>query len=325
MTDGGVVVLSLAPAVDRTLRVDSLRPHSVHRPSWVDERAGGKGANVVRTLKAHAVPAVLVTLLGGAQGDAVRRLAREEGLDLVDVGTPAATRVCTTVSDASGVTSFYEASPPIDAQPWAALLQALMARLPAPVLVLTGSIPNGLPEGALGDLMAVVSATGTPVWADVGGTSLLELAALGALVWPNLFEARQALGDDLAHEPAHGAGGGAEVGQAAARELVSRGAAAAVVSCGADGLALATRDGRTARVPALQVEVRNPVGAGDVLLGATLAHLLRAGRGRIADADLAAAAAYGANLASRSCETAAAADLPDGALWSGVTPPSALR
>ena len=81
----------------------STRP--VHHPR-LTERAGGKGANVVRTLHRHQKSATLVTALGGVQGDAFRALAPREVLTVVGISVQAPTRVCTTVLDRHGASSF---------------------------------------------------------------------------------------------------------------------------------------------------------------------------------------------------------------------------
>lgn len=308
MTANRVVVLSPSPALDRTLRIDTLRRGAVHRPTWTDERAGGKGANVVRTLHRHGVPATLVTALGGVQGDSVRSLARTEGLHLVDVADVTPTRVCTTIVEDRGATSFYERPGPMAPETWAALLAAVGDLLPAPVLVVTGSFPPGLPDTALTDLVAVAGRAGTPVWADVSGPALTELAGHGAVVWPNLFEAQQALGATTGEEPVHGALDGIAAGSEAARALVGFGAAAAVVSCGADGVAVAGNDGVTAQIPAVPVTVINPVGAGDVLLGATLSHLYASSQGTVSLSGLVDAVAYGVTTASLACQTVTTGD-----------------
>lgn len=319
MTGRGDVVLSLSPALDRTLRVEALHPGGVHRPTWTDERAGGKGANVVRTLHRHGVPATLVTALGGVQGDAVRTLARREGLTVVEIEVQAPTRICSTVLDRKGATSFYERTGELREQDWALLLDAVRELLPARALVLTGGLPPGLPPDALGDLATAAHTTRTPLWADVGGISLRELAGLGAFVWPNLFEARQALGeDDDQHEPVHGKAGGPAAADAAACALVDLGATAAAVSCGPDGVALAVQGEAPRHLNVPPTIVRNPVGAGDVLLGATLAVLDRDGPGQ---PSLERALAYGVRLASLSCETDAATDLPQGVVAGDLATP----
>ncbi len=305
-----VVVLSAAPALDRTMRVAGLRRGGVHRPTWSEDRAGGKGANVARTLRSFGVPAVLVTALGGVHGTAFRSLAAAEGLALAAAGCAELTRVCTTVVDDDAVTSFYELPSPIAKQTWSDLQSITRGLLPAAALVISGTLPAGVSHRSLRDLVVAARRSATPVWADVSGQALVDLVQLGAVVWPNLYEAQQALGAATGEEPAGGATGGLDEAGRAAVRLVELGAAAAVVSCGADGVAVAGPDGTATHLPAAQTDVVNPVGAGDVLLGATLAHLHQHGES-VDDLDrLRSAVARGVQVASRSCQTWAAADLP---------------
>jgi fructose-1-phosphate kinase PfkB-like protein len=74
------------------------------------------------------------------------------------------------------------------------------------------------------------------------------------------------------------------------------------VSAGAAGAAVAERDGAVTLVPAPEVSLRNPIGAGDCLVAGTAARL-REGAG------LAEAVRWGVALAAASCETFTAGDV----------------
>jgi fructose-1-phosphate kinase PfkB-like protein len=50
------VCVSLAPSLDRYLRLPAFTVGAINRPASVVERAGGKALNVARTAKALAVP-----------------------------------------------------------------------------------------------------------------------------------------------------------------------------------------------------------------------------------------------------------------------------
>ena len=110
---------------------------------------------------------------------------------------------------------------------------------------------------AAGRALAIVDAVG----AQLGGA----LAAGADLVAPNLAEAEELLTGRGDHGVAAPAEDVRERAGAAARELVGRGARAAIVTAGAAGLALATTEGER-WLAAPQVEVRNPIGAGDALV-----------------------------------------------------------
>ena len=79
---------------------------------------------------------------------------------------------------------------------------------------------------------------------------------------------------------------------AAAAALVTRGARRAVVTAGAAGAAIAAGGAEPSWVPARRVRVRNPIGAGDALVGGLAVALERgAPFGAAVAAGLAAAAA----------------------------------
>ena len=116
------------------------------------------------------------------------------------------------------------------------------------MLVCSGSIPPGAPPGAYGRLVEIARARGAVAVVDASGAALAE--ALGArpdAILPNLGEAEQLLGRGAA-EDVDAAEDAQPRALAAARELVERGAEAAVVTAAAAGAALAG-DGRRRVAP----------------------------------------------------------------------------
>jgi sugar/nucleoside kinase (ribokinase family) len=85
-----------------------------------------------------------------------------------------------------------------------------------------------------------------------------------------------------------------------AAELLDRGVATVAVTRGGQPLAWWTRDG-SGEVPVPEVEVRDTLGAGDVLHGAFAFELARSGADRADLADLAEQLAQAARIASRRC------------------------
>ncbi len=300
-----VVVLSAAPAIDRTLVLDSLSPGHVHRPEQVDERAGGKGANVVRALGQLGVEAVLLTAVGGPGGAAFRELARREGLALHVLPAYADTRTCTTFVTGSGILSAYEPAPVIGC--W----DQLAARAPGlledgGVLVVSGSLPPDVAVRGLVGLAGWARAQGHDVLVDVSADALPALCPHATAVYPNRHEVADVLGVADRHETHDSGGEDAVVGRGAAL-LTGLGAGAAVISCGSTG-ALHHAAGVATMVPAPPGPVVNTVGAGDVLLAASLAAALaRTGTGRLSIT--AGDVAQGVRTATASCASLGAGDL----------------
>jgi len=285
--------------MDRTMAIAELRPGEVLRFDRVVVTPGGKGLNVGRTAHALGHSAVLVSLLPGRTGEAAAALIAAEGVDLQPVPCSGELRSTAIIQERDGRTTVLnEPGPPVDEREWAAYERAIEARLSAHgVLVCSGSVPPGSPPDAYGRLAALANAAGVTSLVDAAGETLLRaLDATPSLVTPNLAEAELALGL---------AGGGQSVlsaddarprALAAAEALVRQGARAAVVTADAEGAALAEGGEPAVWSAAPRVaEVRNAIGAGDVLASA-LAAALESGE------PLAAAARAGVAAASASVE-----------------------
>lgn len=306
-----VVVACPSLALDRTLLVDRLLPGDVHRPLRVDVRGGGKGGNVARVLAGLGASVHLVGIVGppdDPQTEFVVRSLQRAGIRVSPV-YGSAMRTCTTVASesADSVTSFYESAASCGPDGWANFAAAARAAAGSgAVVVFTGSLPPDVPTAQLAELAWTAITLSTAVVCDLAGAALT--AVLGSrpdVVTPNAAEAAEALGL---------ASGSPDQGLPTdlARRLVAAGARAAVVTAGSAGVDVAAGDAvAPRRVVAPTVRVRNPTGAGDVLTAA-LALALHGGR------SVTASAAQAVRLASESCTTFAAADLPllqEAATW----------
>lgn len=249
-----ILTVTLNAAVDVTYEVDVLRPHTSHRVSLVARRAGGKGVNVARVLHQLGHDTVVTGIAGGAGGAEIRAELDAAGIahTLLDRGSA---RTTVTVVDRDDATVLNEAGPTLSEDDWAAFLTLFddMA-CGAEVVVLSGSLPPGLPTDAYARLCA---RTSVPCLVDAGGPALVEAARAGAAVLlPNASELQEATG---LSDP-----------EAGARALLREGAGAVVVSLGADGL-LALTGAEAWRAPAPERLAGNPTGAGDALAAAIAA------------------------------------------------------
>lgn len=284
-----IVTVTLNPAVDVTYVVDRLVPGEVHRVREVVEHPGGKGINVARVLHQLGRPVTATGLLGGAVGDQI-----EAALD--DLGLPArfarltdgATRRCVTVVDTAGdetvgnvvnnivhdivddpvgstdtivnnrATVLNEPGPLITPAGWTDAQQQMSAATAgASVVVMSGSLPRGVPPTAYADLAA--SNTPHRCLVDASGPGLLSAAAAGVgVLKPNAEELRDATGHA---DPVDGA-----------RTLLDAGAGAVVVTLGRAGMIAVTGD-QVWRAHQPEHLVGNPTGAGDAAAAALAAGL----------------------------------------------------
>jgi 1-phosphofructokinase family hexose kinase len=283
---------------DRTLTIDELRPGEVLRFSTATITPGGKGVNVARVARAMGFPAVLVALAPGRTGRAAVGLLGDEGLDVVPVEAGGEVRAASVILEESGrVTVLNEPGPAVAEEDWQAYERAVEANLSGHgFLVCIGSLPPASPPDAYARLVRLARSRGVRALVDAAGAQLAAALDAGPeLATPNLAEAEGVL---LGTESLPVDDGSPDVRSRAldaASELVARGAGTALVTAGAAGVAVAAASERR-WVEALEVEVRNPIGAGDSLVAGLIGTLER-------DGDLDRAVLIGVAAAAASVET----------------------
>ncbi|MYR45499.1 1-phosphofructokinase family hexose kinase [Streptomyces sp. SID5910] len=258
-----IVTVTLNAALDVTYEVEALVPHGSHRVTKVlRKRAGGKGVNVARVLAALGHPTLVTGFAGGPTGRVIRDDLRAAGLRdaLVPVDGDSR-RTVTVVSRRDGdATVFNEPGVQVSPTEW----DDFADRFPrlvrdAQVVVLSGSLPPGLPSDAYAELIRTSHAAGAATVLDTSGPALLDALSAGpTIVKPNADELVEVTGrTDVAR---------------AAAELRGHGARAVVTSRGPDGLLAVTRAGHWRAVPPERLS-GNPTGAGDACVAALAAGL----------------------------------------------------
>jgi tagatose 6-phosphate kinase len=271
-----ILVVALNPALDITHHVPGVDWNGVNRPVAVRSRAGGKGLNVARTLRAVGAEVRVIGLAGGVTGQELAAGLLEARIPADFTPLRGDTRRTFVVVDTQrdNAALFSEPGPPVGPEEYAEFAAAYARALPGcGAVVLSGSLPQGLPPDTYADLAARAAAAGVPVLLDAHGEALLRgAAARPAIVKPNLAELEALAGRQLSVD------GKADLAAVAlaARELRSAGPDAVVVSLGAAGLWAVTGDGTWQAVPPAAVS-GNPTGAGDAV-AAGLVHGLVLGR-----------------------------------------------
>ena len=196
-----IAVVALSPALDVTHHVDGVDWAGVNRPARVRAMAGGKGLNVASTLHALGADVLLLGVAGGPTGAAVRAGLQAAGVPAVFTEIAADTRRTFVVVDTRGgdVASFYEPAAAVTAAEFDQFLATYRDALPGcAAVVLSGSLPPGLPAGTYAELITVAAEAGVPVLLDTSGEALLRGVAAGpAIVKPNLAELAAAAGRPL--------------------------------------------------------------------------------------------------------------------------------
>lgn len=247
------MIITLTPnlSLDRTLQLESaLTPGQLHRVASVRETAGGKGVNVARVIKALGGESLVTGFLAGWNGRKFRDSLEQEGLAGVFEGVEGETRECHIILGGAGhPTEINERGPSVSQTAW----QTLLGRLPEQQLVICGSLPPGLLGKAFADLLASLA---VPPVVDTSGEALATaLECQVALIKPNRQELSALTGVPDAGVPE-------------ARHLYERYGTPILFTMGAEGAAYVGERCVVAQAP--EVDVVNPVGSGDSLLGAFL-------------------------------------------------------
>lgn len=282
--------VTLNPAIDRTITVDTFVYGSVNRVGSSREDMGGKGINVARILLALGSEAQATGFIGRRNLAQVQTLLNRDAIPCDLILVDGATRLNTKLLDASShtTTDLNEAGFRVGTAELAELtskIQSLAAN--SAFVVFSGSVPPGLSNTIYRDLINLIGPNCRTAL-DADGELLLNgLDAHPYLIKPNIHELENALGRRLPTA--------ADI-VTAAREIIARHQVTYVlVSMGGEGSILVTANTALQAEP-IKVELKGTVGAGDSMLAGFL-HCLAAGLSD--EAALACATACGALAVSR--------------------------
>lgn len=265
------VTLTVNPALDTSTEVDHVIVDRKLRCTTPTHSPGGGGINVARVLHALGDDAIALYPAGGPMGEVLTRLLAAEGVDQQLIPIEDWTRESFTAraTYSNQQYQFVLPGPRLSESELSRCLEALAAMTPPPdYVVVSGSLPPGVPDGFYADVTRRERARGVRVIVDSTGESLRLAVAAGAyLIKPNLHELESLVGRELPLESDQ---------EAAARMILDQGRVeVVVVSLGGGGALLATREA-TVRLRAQTVRVQNRVGAGDSMV-AGIVHGLMGG------------------------------------------------
>jgi len=256
-----IYTVTLNPAVDKELVVPEIAFDSVLRAGVTRLDFGGKGFNVSRMLQALGAESTALGFAGGKSGDLLREglSALGIGTDFVTVSGETRTNVSIVTEPATHYLKVNEPGPTISPAELAELRHKVRALArESDWWVLAGSLPPGVPTAVYADLITDIQAAGGRVILDTSGEALgLGCNARPFLAKPNDVEAHQLTG-----LPVNNA---LEIA-AAAQAIQKDGVGNVVVSLGKAGALLV--DGRAVwRAASPTIQERNPIGAGDSMVG----------------------------------------------------------
>lgn len=265
-----VVAVALNPALDQTIEVAGLQPGAVNRAVSMRVDVGGKAINVASCLADFGVRCAVTGLLGRDNAALFEELFRRKHIadhcHLIDGLTRTNTKVVDTATRET--TDINMPGPAVNAVA-AELLEHVLQRLDrllesAKWVVLSGSLPPGMPADTYATITARVQAAGAGVVLDTSGAPLKAALAAGPhIVKPNRHELAELLAEPLDTLDALVDAGRRLLNGRDAPETV-------VVSLGEDGALFLTREQALHALPA-KVKVASTVGAGDAMVAGLVA------------------------------------------------------
>ena len=264
-----IVTLTLNPAIDGFCEAETVRPIHKIRTRGEEYHPGGGGLNVARVIRDLGGNALAVYLAGGATGIVLDELIASIGLPNRRIAIEGHTRISQVVLErSSGLEYRFVAEGPLVSAAEFERCRALLAETHCDWLVLSGSVPRGIPDAAYAELISAAAQRGTHCVLDASGPALklaLDQGGL-ALIKPSHGEFESLVGRKLADPDSIAA---------EAKALALSGKAALVaVTLGKDGAILASADG-VLQFHAPPVVGRSAVGAGDSFVGAMVLALAR--------------------------------------------------
>lgn len=262
-----ILSLTLNPALDLTVSLDTLQPGAVNRSQGLSSHAAGKGLNVAQVLADLGHKVTVSGFLGAANAAPFEALFARRGFVDAFVRVPGETRSNIKLAERSGrITDLNGPGPQTLASHHAELLERLQQIAAGhDAIVVAGSLPQGVSSEWFVALLRRLKALGLPLALDSSGSALRAgLAVAPWLIKPNAEELAEAC--DLPDAAR------ATVEQAALR-LRAQGVEHVLLSRGAEGVSW-FGPGIALQAQPPSVAVVSTVGAGDSLLAATVHGLL---------------------------------------------------
>lgn len=262
LTHGKVIAVTMNPSIDKTIVIEHLVPYGLNRALSVRCDPGGKGINVARVLKNLGADVTVFGLIAGEQGKHLVNFLKSADISADFIQNPGETRTNLKIFDQSTNKTTEINETGFDVTP--EVLESFKRRFreivrEAEIVILSGSLPPGIPEGFYRECIEIAKAQGAKSVLDADAEALSKgIRAVPYAVKPNLHELESLEGHPLS---------GRDEIVDAAQKLIDSGIEIVIVSMGPDGAIVMDRKEKY-KVDSWDVEVKSATGAGDSMVAA---------------------------------------------------------
>lgn len=258
-----IYTVTFNPAIDYIIRLDKLTTGAINRVNYEQVLGGGKGVNVSIVLGNLGHKSTATGFLAGFTGDEIVRQLREfnaaddfvkldEGFSRINVKVKADVE-----------TEINGQGPKISDAKREELFKKLEALGEGDTLILSGSIPNTLPDDMYEQTLSRIQGKGIRFVVDAEKGLLLKVLKFKPwLIKPNNHELGDMFGVKLKTDE--------EIIEHA-KKLQEKGAQNVLISMAGDGAILLTAEGKAYKSPAPKGTLVNSVGAGDSMVAGFVA------------------------------------------------------
>ncbi len=264
-----IYTVTFSPAVDYVVYLDAFRPGETNRTVREDYFFGGKGINVSTVLTELGIDNTAMGFISGFTGEALENGLHKKGIrtDFVKLDEGITRINIKLKTDIE--TEINAQGPKIEKRYLEELIEKLAVMKEGDMLVLSGNVPNTLPQDVYERIIQRIQNNHIAIVVDATGDLLRKcLSSKPFLVKPNKAELEELLGVNI---------GNRKQLESAAEQLQSMGAENVLVSLGGEGAFLKSADGRSNYMKALKVDAVNTVGAGDSMVAGFIAGYISTG------------------------------------------------
>ena len=258
-----IICISANPALDQRVWLNSLNVGAINRAQNARSMLGGKAAHVAMAARELGEAVLWVGFLGGVTGTYLEHKLTALRIPAEIVRSQSATRINQEIIEVNGtVTEILEPGGTINEDEAIEMFSVccrLFDRHTGAKVVLSGSLPPGLPATFYAKLIEAAHDRGCAVFLDASGEALIAGIAMSPdLVKPNRHEAEGLLGRSVRDQ----------IGAvAAARLVLDLGARSVALSLGSEGLVwIASPDTEPLILRPPVISGRSAVGCGDTVL-----------------------------------------------------------
>ncbi|MDF2564588.1 MAG: tagK [Massilibacillus sp.] len=196
-----IYTLTTNPAIDMNVTTNGIKPRLVNRTSNTIYSPNGKGINVTLVLKHFQVNSHVLGFFGGFTGKYILDQLTERNVVSSPIWVEDTTRINIFVNDGEDEYKFVNAGSVVPKEKQIEFLKKLRSLDDCEYLVISGSLPQGIPLDYYDEIFSICDQKGIKVILDISSRKLKELLKYKPLlIKPNDEEIKDIFGAEIKDE-----------------------------------------------------------------------------------------------------------------------------